>query len=258
LPIGIEDFGEMMTGGYYYVDKTQIIKELLDWKGKVNLFLRPRRFGKTLALSTLKYFFEDTRNAEANAANQALFNETNIMKCGDVSELREHMTAYPVISLTLKSAKQPTFELAYDSLTDAIAEEYKRRWFLLDSIQLKTDRETFKAIAEGRGSAGDYNKSLKFLSKCLCEACGKKVVILIDEYDVPLESAYFAGFYDKMIGFIRSLFESALMTNENLEFAVITGCLRISKESIFTGLNNLKIISITNETYGEYFGFTQE
>jgi hypothetical protein len=206
----------------------------------------------------LKYFFENTGDEERNAARRALFDGTKITECDEVDELREWMTAYPVISLTLKSAKQPTFASAYYSLKNEISEEYKRHRHIFTKLKSEDDRARFSAIAERRGDDDDYKVSLKFLSKCLFEVYGKNAIILIDEYDVPLENAYFRGFYDEMIDFIRALFESALKTNENLEFAVITGCLRISKESIFTGLNNLEIISVLSKSYSEYFGFTQE
>lgn len=157
-----------------------------------------------------------------------------------------HMDQYPVINLSLKSAKQPTFELAYISIRRRIAEEYKRHEYILEHEELKHEKE------------GDYIDSLFFLSECLEKYHNKKVIILIDEYDVPIENAFFEGFYDRMIKLIRSIFESALKTNSSLEFSVITGCLRISRESIFTGLNNLNIISILNDRYAEYFGFSDD
>jgi hypothetical protein len=258
LPIGIEDYKKLKTAGFYSVDKTLFIRELLNRRGEVNLFTRPRRFGKTLTLSMLKYFFENTCNEETNAAHRALFDGTKLLESEDAEEMREWMTAFPVISLTLKSAKQPSFASAYDSLKKEIAEEYKRHRHIVAELESEDDRTRFFEIAERHSNYDDYKDSLKFLSKCLFEVYGKNTIILIDEYDVPLENAYFRGFYDEMIDFIRSLFESALKTNENLELAVITGCLRISKESIFTGLNNLEIISILNASYGEYFGFTQD
>lgn len=213
LPIGVDNFEDLITNEYYYVDKTLFIRELLDLKGKVNLFTRPRRFGKTLNLSMLRYFFEDTGKVEQNAHNRALFEPMKIMSAGSI--YTDKMGRFPVINLTLKSAKQATFNEAYYT-------------------------------------------ALRFLSLCLNKATGKKVVILIDEYDVPLENAYFRGFYQEMTDFIRSLFESALKTNDALEFAVITGCLRISKESIFTGLNHLNIISVLDKSYAEHFGFTTD
>ena len=256
LPIGVENFEDIVKSGYYYVDKTMFMKELLDLKGKVNLFTRPRRFGKTLNLSMLRYFFEDTGDAGKNAENKELFRDLKIMKAGE--GYVEQMGKYPVINLTLKSAKQPVFESAYGKLKYEIAEEYKRHLAVLESTNISSaDKELFQRIADGEAGYDNYTGSLKFLSKCLYQMTGKSTVILIDEYDVPLENAYFRGFYDRMVHFIRALFESALKTNDHLQFCVITGCLRISKESIFTGLNHLNIISILDQKYSEHFGFTE-
>ena len=252
LPIGVESFEELLTKGYYFVDKTLFIRALLNMKGEVNLFTRPCRFGKTLNMSMLRYFFE------LNEDNRALFEGTKIMSAGE--EYLKWMGQFPVISLSLKSMKQPTFELSLEMLKQAVAEEYGRHWKLVESDPNLSDakRERYLRIRDWKGTEADYASALKFLSECLYDCTGKKSVILIDEYDVPLENAYFAGFYGKMIALIRSLFESALKTNENLEFSVVTGCLRISRESIFTGLNNLKIMSITADAYAEYFGFTPD
>ncbi|MBC2455736.1 AAA family ATPase [Clostridium beijerinckii] len=251
LPIGIDNFEMLITRNYYYVDKTLLIKDLLDNKASVNLFTRPRRFGKTLNMSMLQYFFE-----KDNKDNCYLFENLNIMKAGEA--YTSHMGQYPVINLSLKSAKQPNFELAYISIKRRIAEEFERHEYILEDKRLNNKKERYLKILKEEGEEGDYIDSLYYLSECLEKYYGKKVIILIDEYDVPLENSFFEGFYDRMIAFIRSLFESALKTNSSLEFAVITGCLRISRESIFTGLNNLDIISILNEYYDEYFGFTQE
>lgn len=251
LPIGIDNFEMLITRGYYFVDKTLLIKDILDNKSAVNLFTRPRRFGKTLNMSMLQYFFENTAKD-----NSYLFEELNIMKTGE--KYTSHMGQYPVINLSLKSAKQPNFELAYISIVRRIAEEYKRHEYILEHKELQHEKERYLKILKEQGEEGDYIDSLYFLSECLEKYHNKKVIILIDEYDVPLENAFFEGFYDKMIKFIRSLFESALKTNSSLEFAVITGCLRISRESIFTGLNNLNIISILNDRYAEYFGFSDD
>lgn len=170
----------------------------------------------------------------------------------------QHMGMYPVINLTLKSAKQPVFESAYYKLKREIVEEFKRHRYVLQSDKMDTDdKNLFQKIAGENADYNGYSVSLKFLCKCLYQVTGKKTVILIDEYDVPLENAYFKGFYDRMVGFIRSLLESVLKTNDSLLFAVITGCLRISKESIFTGLNNFDVVSILDENYAEYFGFIQ-
>ncbi|KAI3349483.1 AAA family ATPase [Clostridium botulinum] len=251
LPIGVDNFEKLITRDYYYIDKTLLIKDLLDNKADVNLFTRPRRFGKTLNMSMLQYYFE---KREKN--NSYLFENLNIMEAGE--EYVSHMGQYPVINLSLKSAKQPNFELAYISIARRIAEEYKRHEYILKSENLKNEKERFLKILKEKGGEGDYTDSIFFLSQCLEKYHNKKVIILIDEYDVPLENAFFEGFYDKMIAFLRSLFESALKTNSSLEFSVITGCLRISRESIFTGLNNLNIVSILNHRYAEHFGFTDD
>ena len=257
LPVGVENFEDIVKSGYYYVDKTMFIKELLDLKGKVNLFTRPRRFGKTLNLSMLRYFFEDTGDAKKNEENKSLFQGLKIMGQGE--KYTQHMGDYPVIDLTLKSAKQPTFESAYGKMKRAIADEFHRHRYILANEKLnEEDKRLFQKIADRKAEYDDYSGALEFLSKCLYEATDKKTVILIDEYDVPLENAYFRGFYEKMVDFIRSLFESALKTNNYLQFAVITGCLRISKESIFTGLNHLNIISVLDKKYSEHFGFTEQ
>ncbi|MEY8379207.1 AAA family ATPase, partial [Lachnospiraceae bacterium 56-18] len=257
LPIGVDNFEKIIKDGYCYIDKTMFIKELLDLKGEVNLFTRPRRFGKTLNLSMLRYFFEDTGDAKKNEENQSLFQGLKIMEQGE--EYVEHMGEYPVINLTLKSAKQPTFESAYGKIRNAIADEFQRHQYILTSEKISgEDKKLFEKIADRKAEYDDYSGALVFLCKCLYLATDKKTVVLIDEYDVPLESAYFRGFYEEMVDFIRSLFESVLKTNQYLQFAVITGCLRISKESIFTGLNHLNIISILDKKYSEHFGFTEE
>ena len=257
LPVGVENFEDIVKSEYYYVDKTMFIKELLDLKGKVNLFTRPRRFGKTLNLSMLRYFFEDTGDAKKNEENKSLFQGLKIMGQGE--KYTQHMGDYPVIDLTLKSAKQPTFESAYGKMKRAIADEFHRHRYILANEKLnEEDKRLFQKIADRKAEYDDYSGALEFLSKCLYEATDKKTVILIDEYDVPLENAYFRGFYEKMVDFIRSLFESALKTNNYLQFAVITGCLRISKDSIFTGLNHLNIISVLDKKYSEHFGFTEQ
>jgi len=258
LPIGIDDFKKLITRGYYFVDKTMLIKELLDKKGDVNLFTRPRRFGKTLNMSILQCFFEDARDDNGNKIdNKYLFDGLNIMQT-DVCHL-SYMGQYPVINLSLKSGKQPDFEMAQDSLIDEIQQEYYRHGYILKNNALSPAiKEKYELIMTGKAKKIEYAKSLEFLSQCLEKYYGKKCIILIDEYDVPLEHAFIKGFYEEMLGFIRSLFEYALKTNTSLEFAVITGCLRISKESIFTGMNNLEMISILSKNYDEYFGFTEE
>lgn len=256
LPIGVDNFEMIITRNYYYIDKTGLIKELLDKRGMVNLFTRPRRFGKTLNLSMIQFFFEDTRDFYGKKKdNKELFAGLTIMEAGE--EYVAHMGQYPVINLSLKGGKQPDFQMACALMIREIADEYKRHYFILQGDMLEDERERYKRIAAEKATREEYADSIKFLSKCLYNYYGKKVIILIDEYDVPLENAFHRGFYEEMIDFIRSLFESALKTNDSLEFAVITGCLRISKESIFTGMNNLNIISILSNEYDEYFGFTE-
>lgn len=232
LPIGVDNFEELITKDYFFVDKTLFIRDLLDMKGEVNLFTRPRRFGKTLNMSMLRYFFE---MEEDNAGR--LFAGTKIMSAGE--EYLKWMGQFPVISLTLRSMKQATWELSFEMLKKAIREEYSRHWKTVEaSGRLNdADRERFQRIRDLKGTDVDYADALKFLSECLYICTGRKTII-------P--------------ALLRSLFESALKTNENLEFAVMTGCLRISRESILTGLNNLKIMSITADTYAEYFGFTPD
>ena len=258
MPIGFEDFKEIIDKEMYYVDKTYMIKELIELHGKVNLFTRPRRFGKTLNLSMLRRFFEMEPDGEGGwRDNSYLFEGLKISGCGEQS--MAHQGQYPVIKLSLKSAKQPSYEMAYKSLKGEIAKEFSRHNYLLCGEWLNDDeKERFRLIEGDKEEDIIYAKALDLLSACLEKYHNKKVIILIDEYDVPLENAYFQGFYDKMVAFIRSLFESALKTNDSLEFAVITGCLRISRESIFTGLNNLDIYSIRSPFYSDCFGFTQE
>lgn len=256
LPIGVDDFEKLITKNYYYVDKTLFIKELLDKRGTVNLFTRPRRFGKTLNLSMLRYYFENTGVEEKNRKNRELFSGLAIEKAGEA--YMKEMCCYPVIMVTLKSAKQRVYQEAMVCLQEALAEEYARHEKQVEGkLKNQGDWQKYMRIREQCGEDTDYLTSLAFLSKCLYQVYQKKIIILIDEYDVPLENAYFAGFYEEMVSFIRSLFESALKTNPYLEFAVATGCLRVSKESIFTGLNNLRVYSVLNENYQEYFGFTK-
>ena len=258
LPVGVENFEDMVKSGYYYVDKTMFIKELLDMKGKVNLFTRPRRFGKTLNLSMLRYFFEDTGNVEKNGQNKELFRGMKIMDAGDA--YTGQMGMYPMINLTLKSAKQKDFETAYYMIQAELSSEFERHREIVEWGKERLaakEYEQYVSIAEEKADQRLVRGSLKLFSQCMKRITGKNTVILLDEYDVPLENAYFKGFYDEMVDFIRSLLESALKTNDYLQFAVITGCLRITKESIFTGLNHLRIVSILDQRYDEHFGFTE-
>ena len=257
ISIGIEDYKKIMDKPYYYVDKTLLIKDLLDKGAQVSLFTRPRRFGKTLALSMLKTFFEQEMDNQGNIQdNSRYFDGMKIANAG--ANYMNHMGQYPVISLSLKSARQPDFDMAYQCMVQEIAYEYDRhRYVLLGDKLSDSEKSIYSILMDRKGNRAQYATSLKFLAECLKKYHGSNTIILLDEYDVPLENAYFRGFYDKMIDFLRSLFESALKTNPSLEFAVITGCLRISRESIFTGLNNLEVISVLSERYSEYFGFTE-
>ncbi len=250
LPIGVDNFEKLRDRGYYYVDKTLFIKDLIDMHGEVNLFTRPRRFGKTLNMSMLRYFYEISDEDRSR-----LFAGTKIMDAGE--KYIEEMGQYPVISLSLKSMKQASYKSAFYCLKEDISREFNRHRNLSEGIETEEIRLKYHRFAAGTAEDDEYLTALKFLSECLYFFYGRKTVILIDEYDVPLENAYFNGFYDRMVVLIRSLFESALKTNDTLEFAVVTGCLRISKESIFTGLNNLNVVSIMDTTYAEHFGFTQ-
>ena len=252
IPIGYENFKEVIDKDFYYVDKSMLIYDLIRNGGKNNLITRPRRFGKTLNFSMLKYFF-DIRHKD----DRYLFDDLKISKYYD--ELSEYRNTHPVITLSLKSAKQLTYKSALDSLCDEIRSQFIEYEFIVNSDKLsEADKEAFIDIYKCKTADEElFKQAVKKLCKCLKQYYGVNTIILIDEYDVPLENAYFAGFYDEMVGFIRSIFESALKTNDALEFSVITGCLRISKESIFTGLNNLAVNSILSPKYSEYFGFVQ-
>ena len=251
LPIGVEDFKRLVDNGYYFVDKTLMIKELLENKETVNLFTRPRRFGKTLNMSMLQRFFEATEKS-----NAYLFDG---LKIAAYPEYMAYQGQYPVISISLKSMKQASYTNAFYMYKNLIAKEYEKHKIILESNQiLDSEKEVFQNIMEQRADQNVYLNSIRTLSDILAKYYEKNVIILIDEYDVPLENAYHEGFYDDMTNLIRSCFESALKTNPSLEFAVLTGCLRVSRESIFTGLNNLKTYSITKNKFSQYFGFTQE
>ena len=252
LPIGVEDFKRLVDNGYYFVDKTLMIKELLENKETVNLFTRPRRFGKTLNMSMLQRFFEATEKS-----NAYLFDG---LKIAAYPEYMAYQGQYPVISISLKSMKQKNFTLAFETYKYLIKSEYSRHKDFIFSKNVLDEEEKARYLSFIQVDATEtmYNQAIGFLSNCLKKAYQQNVIILIDEYDVPLENAYHEGFYDDMTNLIRSCFESALKTNPSLEFAVLTGCLRVSRESIFTGLNNLKTYSITKNKFSQYFGFTQE
>ena len=256
LPIGIENFEEFFSEDFYYVDKTLFIKELLQNWGKVNLFTRPRRFGKSLNMSMLKCFFEI-------GIDPALFDGLKIAQ--EKSLCEKYMGRFPVISISLKSVDGRSFESASVALRTLIGNEARRFAFLRNSTNLSNDeKESYAQLTEvGPAQGGFYTMtegmaaaSLQTLSQLLEKHYGQKVILLIDEYDVPLDKAFQAGYYDEMVSLIRNLLGNALKTNDSLYFAVLTGCLRISKESIFTGLNNLKVHTISDVRYDEYFGFT--
>ena len=251
LPIGVEDFKRLVDNGYYFIDKTLMIKELLENKETVNLFTRPRRFGKTLNMSMLQRFFEATEKS-----NVYLFDG---LKIAAYPEYMAYQGKYPVISVSLKSMKQKNFTLAFETYKYLIKSEYSRHKDFIFSKNVLDEEEKARYLSFIQVDATEtmYNQAIGFLSNCLKKAYQQNVIILIDEYDVPLENAYHEGFYDDMTNLIRSCFESALKTNPSLEFAVLTGCLRVSRESIFTGLNNLKTYSITKNKFSQYFGFTQ-
>ena len=250
IPIGYEDFKQLIDSGFYYVDKSMLIYELLHSGGQNNLITRPRRFGKTLNFSMLKYFFDI--NEKDNAY---LFDGLKISE--HYEELAMYRNTHPVITLSLKCAKQGNYREALRGLKYEIQRQFINNKFILDSDKLADEyKDEYKKILSMDEDAV-WSNSIQLLSICLKQFYGTKTIILIDEYDVPLEDAYFSGYYDEMVRFIRSLFESALKTNSALEFSVITGCLRISKESIFTGLNNLAVNSILSNKYSESFGFVQ-
>ena len=257
ISIGVEDFKELIEKDGYFVDKTRMIQDLIESNAKVTLFTRPRRFGKTLNQFMIRRFFEDeiTEKGE-KVENGHLFDGLAITACGE--EILKHQQRYPVIFMSLKSAKQDDYQTAYACLIDEICKEFQRHSYVLQGEMSARNREIFERIVLGRGNKEEYAKALGFLSECLAKYHGNKTIILIDEYDVPLENAYLHEFYEEMIGFIHSLFESALKTNPYLEKGVITGCLRISKESIFTGLNNLEVDSVLYTRYADSFGFTEE
>ncbi len=255
LPIGIDGFEKIRTNNFYYVDKTMFIAELLQNWGEVNLFTRPRRFGKTLNLSMLKCFFEIGGRKE-------LFNGLKISQEKELIE--EYMGQFPVISVSLKSVDGLSFEAASAALRNIVGKEASRFQFLRESARLsENERERYEALIRVDQGVFAMNDellvdSLLTLSQLLSKHYDQKVILLIDEYDVPLDKAFQAGYYDRMVSLIRNMLGNVLKTNDALFFAVLTGCLRISKESIFTGLNNLKVHTVSDSRYDEYFGFTDE
>ncbi len=255
LPVGIDNFEKIRRNGFYYVDKTSLIEQLFSNWGEVNLFTRPRRFGKTLNMSMLKYFFEI-------GTDRSLFDGLHISSNEKICS--EHMGKYPVIFLSLKNAEGLNFDTAKYQMVELIAREAERFSFLAKDTNLSDrDREKYRvltAFADGHYQMSDdvLYGSLQTFSELLYKHFNQKTVILIDEYDVPLDKAFQHGYYREMVALIRAMFGRALKTNEALAFAVLTGCLRVSKESIFTGLNNFKILSITDSRFDEQFGFTDK
>ena len=255
LPAGIEDFKEIRKRGYYYVDKSKLIEQLVEIGGKVTLFTRPRRFGKTLNMSMLRSFFETGTDA-------SLFDGLYISGNKEICD--EYMGKYPVIFLSLKDVDGLKYENAKYRIMELIGREAERYFFLGDSDRLsENEKEQYKtmiALQNGKYSMDEnvLTSSLRLLSHLLFQHYGEKTVILIDEYDVPLDKAFQNGYYQEMVSLIRGLFGMALKTNDSLQFAVLTGCLRISKESIFTGLNNFKVLSILDSRFDEQFGFTDQ
>lgn len=251
LPIGEEFFRNIRTKGFYYVDKTSFISELLKTRGSVNLFTRPRRFGKSLNIDMLKTFFEF-------GADAALFEGLKITEEKELCE--QYMGKYPVISISLKDVAGEDFQAAYEMLCTVVSEEAARLDFLVGSGSImQYDKVKFERLAENRlEKPSELHNSLKLLTRLLRKHYGTSVIVLIDEYDVPLDKAYQNGYYPQMVDLIRSILSQVLKTNENLEFAVITGCLQIAKESIFTGLNNFKVRTVSDVRFAEYFGFTDQ
>ena len=256
LPVGIEFFDELIRENFYYIDKTGLIEELLNNWGKVNLFTRPRRFGKSLNMSMLKTFFE-------RGCDPSIFEGLKISH--NVKLCEQYMGQFPVISISMKGVDGRTFEAACTALKGIIGTEAMRFQFLEDSkILSQKEKELYRQIIRideknldvYAMSEGILQQSLLNLSALLAKHYGRQVILLIDEYDVPLDKAFQYGYYDEMVSLVRNLFGNVLKTNPNLYFAVLTGCLRVSKESIFTGLNNFKVLTITDVRFDEYFGFT--
>lgn len=250
-PIGITSYKEVCSE-CYYVDKTLLIKDLIDNHSKVTLFTRPRRFGKTLAMDMLKVFFEKT-----NEDTSVYFSNRDIWSCG--KSYRDYQGAYPVIFLSFKDAHQSTWKDMHESLVLSIRSEFKRHDDLLDSSSLdQSDREFFEKILKGGASQVEYQASLGQLSRMLFEAYSSRVIVIIDEYDTPIQQGFSCNYYNEVIEFMRNLFSAVLKDNNALEFGVLTGILRVAKESLFSGLNNIVVNTILDEKYSRYFGFTSQ
>ncbi|QXM05194.1 AAA family ATPase [Crassaminicella indica] len=250
VPIGISDFKKLITENYYYVDKSLFIKEIINDGSEVILLPRPRRFGKTLNMSMLRYFFE--KNDEDN---KYLFENLKVNKYKDIMDMQGK---YPVIYLTFKDIKDGNFQKCYEKMKEIISKEYSRHRYLIESQFLNEEDEIyFKDILYKRASQVEYETSLKNLSKFLSEYYNQKTIVLIDEYDTPIQSGYLSGYYKEIIEFMRNFLSGALKDNEYLQKGVLTGILRVAKESIFSGLNNLEVFTILKNSYGDKFGFLE-
>lgn len=248
LPIGVENFAKIRENDMYYVDKTEMIYDLIMSHGDANLFTRPRRFGKTLNMDMFKTFFEIGQNP-------SLFKELAI--CTHTKVCQQYQNKYPVVFISLKEATGFTHKNALDMVKNLVAEEYQRHSYLADSDILDSiEKAQFNRIRSMKIEEGDLESSLRTLTRLLNKHFNRKVILLIDEYDVPLDKSFIHDYYDEMVEFMRKFLGGALKSNSNVEFAVVTGCLRISKESIFTGLNNFKMFTISDDMFSKYFGFT--
>ena len=251
LPIGITDYKELVSN-YYYVDKTLLLKEFLDYKPKVSLFARPRRFGKTLTMNMIKTFFEISQED-----NSIYFKDKNIYSCG--KQYQDQQGKYPVIFITFKDVKYSSWQDTYQAIKSVIANEYMRHDILLTSEKCNDyDKKYFVNLTDKSINEVDLANSLQELSRMLKKHYDQPAIIIIDEYDTPIQQGYSAGFYQEVTGFMRNLLSGAFKDNPNLSYGFLTGILRIAKESIFSGLNNLKVHSILDEQYDEYFGFSKE
>ena len=250
LPVGIENFEKIRRDGFYYVDKTDLIKELLENWGEVNLFTRPRRFGKTLNMSMFQCFFEI-------GCDKSLFDGLRIAEESTLCET--YMGKFPVISISLKGIDAADYETARNLMVKVVNEEARRFQFLTESTKLtEVDRELYGRLLDPDMDRREIVNGLQELTELLEKHYGRKVIVLIDEYDVPLDKAFQHGYYDEMVSLIRGMLGSVLKTNDSLQMGVLTGCLRITKESIFTGLNNFKVYSVAESAFDEYFGFTDQ
>ena len=249
IPIGRDNFKDIIEKGYYYVDKTKIIEDILEIGAYVTLFPRPRRFGKSLMISTMDEFF----NAEKKEENKNLFKGLYI----DKSKYKNEQGKYPIIKLNLKSVEASNWEETYSEIKEIIRQLYESKRYVMEILN-EEEKKLYRQFLTEQADLSKYKQSLKILSEYLYRYYNEKVIILIDEYDVPIQKGYLKGFYTQIVDFIKALFNNALKTNENIELAIMTGVLRVSKESIFSDLNNVKIYSTVNTAYDEYFGFTEE